>query len=159
MISAIAPVGGLIGVDPWDDCDTRVPVLHFQEINDPDVDYCGVENEEFTDVEELVRQFALKQGCSEDVGISFHHNDMVCRSNKGCPSGHNATLCAVDKATHSWFEDWTSITYTQGNEAIWDFFNSVKSDDSKLAACSDGNCNSNCPNQVTRSKSKGVEGA
>jgi len=156
MIKAIAPVGGLIGVDPWNNCSTEVPVLHFHEINDPDVDYCGKKTDEYTNAEDLVKEFALKQGCSADVGVSYQYNDMVCRSHKGCPSGKNATLCAVDKATHTWFDNWTSVSHTQGNEAIWDFFDSVTSDDSKLGACSNGSCDSNCPNLVTPPKSKGV---
>jgi len=152
MVSAIAPVGGLIGVDPVNDCTPSRPVrvLHMHEVKDGDVDYCGKLRVEFMGAQALVREFAAKQGCSGsgDTGISYQKGEVTCRSQKGCPGGRNATLCTIDRcfASHSWpgaesnlqSEDGTKDI--DGNEEIWQFFagNTAQSDSSLTA--------DNCPN-------------
>lgn len=132
IFSAIAPVGGLIGIDPWDDCIPENPprILMFHEILDPDVDYCGA-YPEYTGAEELVALFAEKQGCSADkVGISYENGEVICRSHLNCPAGKNATLCTITRSypSHSWpgaESDVASEIGTQdiqGTEQIWSFF-------------------------------------
>jgi polyhydroxybutyrate depolymerase len=133
VFTAIAPVGGLIGIDPWDDCDPENPprVLAFHEVLDPDVDYCGVLRSEYAGAEVLVSLFAEKQGCSPDrVGISYQNGQVVCRSHLNCPPGKNATLCSISrkKPTHSWPGAWSDLSSEmgtqdiEGNEQIWSFF-------------------------------------
>ena len=154
VFTAIAPVGGLIGIDPWDDCDPVNPprVLMFHEVLDPDVDYCGA-YPEYAGAEELVALFAEKQGCSPDkVGISYQNGEVVCRSHLNCPPGKNATLCTITKSipSHSWpgaVSDYPSESGTQdidGNEQIWSFFTQQEAQSDDNLVCDPAPA-SDCP--------------
>lgn len=146
VFTAIAPVGALIAVDPDEDCSPSNPprVLAFNEVYDHQVDYCGVRNDELgISAEELVAVFAKKQGCSDEVGVSYSNGEVVCRSYKGCPPGKNATLCTITRSfiSHSWpgaeSDDYAPEVGTndiEGNEEIWRFFSQsqLQSDDNFL---------------------------
>jgi polyhydroxybutyrate depolymerase len=146
VFAAIAPVGALIAVYPDEDCSPSNPprVLAFNEVYDFEVDYCGVLNDEFgISAEELVAVFAKKQGCADEVGVSYSDGEVVCRSHKGCPPGKNATLCTITRnfTSHSWpgaeSDDYAPEVGTidiDGNEEIWRFFSQSypQSDDSLL---------------------------
>jgi len=132
VFAAIAPVGGSIGVDPLVDCKPSrpIPVLHFHEVRDPDVNYCGSYPEYIT-VPDLVAVFAEKQGCSPDqMGISYQQGEVTCRSHKNCPAGMNATLCTIDRnfSSHSWPQAESDLALERGtqdilgNDEIWKFF-------------------------------------
>jgi polyhydroxybutyrate depolymerase len=71
VFAAVAPVAGLIGVEPEYDCSPKKPprVLAFHGKRDSQVDYFIIERDEYMGAEELLAEFASKQGCSEVVEI------------------------------------------------------------------------------------------
>jgi polyhydroxybutyrate depolymerase len=135
IFAAIAPVGGLIGIDPATECSPQFPprVLAFHETGDPEVSYQGG-GDEYLGAQALLAQFAKKQGCDpNNVQVSYQKGEVTCRSHTSCPAGKNATLCTIQRAFHSWPNacsecagtvdaNYVGTTNINGNEEIYQFF-------------------------------------
>jgi len=108
-IAAVAPVAGVIGVEPEDCAPERaVPVLQFHGTDDPLVPYEGgtpVLHDLgagliFRSVPETMDHWAAHNGCAPDEAVFYEEGDSECVEWTGCEAP--TRLCTVEGGGHTW---------------------------------------------------------
>ncbi|MBP9114103.1 MAG: dienelactone hydrolase family protein [Polyangiaceae bacterium] len=113
VIAAVAPVAGVMGMDPKTLCKpTRpVPVLHFHGTSDPVVKYLGgtpvvpLLNTgllKFRSAEESVEFWRTENKCLSPEKTQYQNGDVRCREWSNCQNDANVTLCTIDGGGHAW---------------------------------------------------------
>ncbi len=110
-VAAIAPVAGVLGVDP-DKCQpTRhVPVLHFHGTSDPIVPYGGGTpvvpqlgvGIVFRSVADSMEAWRAKNQCATAPTPFYQKGDATCVEWEGCADDAMTALCTIDGGGHTW---------------------------------------------------------
>lgn len=99
--AAIAPVAGVLGVEPEDCTPPRpVPVMHIHGTADPVVPYEG--SLTFASVEETVARWRQLDGCSTNSSPLVDQGDAWCVSWSDCDEGAEVVRCTIEGGGHTW---------------------------------------------------------
>lgn len=110
-IAAIAPVSGVIGVEPATCVPPRaVPVLHIHGTSDPLVPYGGGTpvipqlgvGLVFRSVADSMTHWRSRNACSGTPVGFFANGDTSCVEWPDCSGGVRTALCTVDAGGHTW---------------------------------------------------------
>lgn len=101
-IAAIAPVAGVLGVEPAACSPKRpVPVLHIHGTSDIVVPYAGGGISNFRSVAVTIDAFKAKNACAAGDGkVVYTKNDVSCTKWDGCTA--DVELCTVTGGGHQW---------------------------------------------------------
>jgi len=102
--AAIAPVAGVIGIDPATCTPSRpVPVLHIHGTGDVVVPYLGGGVGLSRSVATTVDAFKTKNACPAGDGkVVYTKSDVACRTWGPCAAGSEVELCTVTGGGHQW---------------------------------------------------------
>lgn len=100
-IAAIAPVAGVIGVDPCVPM-RAVPVLHFHGTADALVPYNGGWVPPFPSVSSTIAGWASRDGCTDAPREVYRRGDSHCETRTRCTDGAEVQLCTVEGGGHTW---------------------------------------------------------
>jgi polyhydroxybutyrate depolymerase len=126
-IAAIAPVAGVMGVDPCTPS-RPVPVLEFHGVLDPIEPYAGSPLASVRSVATTVADWASRDGCAATTTVTYQHGDAKCETHGGCSGGAEVTLCTISDGGHQWPG---GVAYPGGGlvsadiaatDVIWAFF-------------------------------------
>jgi polyhydroxybutyrate depolymerase len=103
VFAAIAPVAGVLGLEP-DDCQPArpIPVMHFHGTADTLVPYDGSLVLGFMSVPESFASWAEINGCTGDPKITFEQGDVTCETFDSCDAAVEVTLCTIAWDAHCW---------------------------------------------------------
>lgn len=110
-IAAIAPVSGVIGIDPAGCVPPRpIPVLHIHGTSDPLVPYGGGTpvlpqlgvGLVFRSVADTAKHWRTRNGCSGSETQFYANGDTACVEWPDCSGGVRTALCTVDGGGHTW---------------------------------------------------------
>ncbi|MFO0567698.1 MAG: PHB depolymerase family esterase [Polyangiaceae bacterium] len=110
-IAAIAPVAGVLGVEPNLCTPPRpVPVLHFHGTSDPIVPYGGGTplvpqlglGLVFRSVADTLEHWRKHNACSGFATPFFENGDTKCVRWPDCKDGVETALCSIDGGGHTW---------------------------------------------------------
>jgi polyhydroxybutyrate depolymerase len=128
LFAAIAPVAGVLGIDPEDCLPSRpIPVMHFHGTNDLLVPYGGGGLLGTPSVPDTDAGWAERNGCTGDAVSTYMMGDAHCETHETCDDGVKVTLCTIEGEGHCWPGQsvctfGTSTTDISANEAMWEFF-------------------------------------
>ena len=110
--AAIAPVAGVMGIDPMDCKPPRpVPVIEFHGTKDPLVPYDGgnpvlnigvAGTLDFPSVADTVQTWRTIDGCAGASTTIYQNGDATCVSWAPCSQGSDVVLCTIDGGGHTW---------------------------------------------------------
>jgi polyhydroxybutyrate depolymerase len=112
--AAIAPVAGVLGIDPAACHPSRpVPVLDFHGTADPIVPFGGGTPVSpinfgsafpihFRSVADTITAWRAIDGCTGDGDGIYARGDTYCRAWTHCAGGSDVTLCTIDGGGHTW---------------------------------------------------------
>jgi len=110
-IAAVAPVAGVMGVDPVQCNPGRpVPILDFHGTADPMVPYDGGTpliqqlgvGLVFRSVADTMDRWRQINGCSTFEKQYFKNGDATCVEWPDCTGGAQTSLCSIDQGGHTW---------------------------------------------------------
>lgn len=111
-IAAIAPVAGVLGIDPASCAPPRrVPVMHFHGTEDMLVPYEGgvplVQwttggTLDFLSVEETMAVWRGIDGCAGTSEVIYQQGDSTCVRWQACDNGSEVIRCVAEGAGHTW---------------------------------------------------------
>lgn len=110
-LAAVAPVAGVLGIDPAKCHPTRaVPILHFHGTSDPMVPYDGGTplwpqlglGLNFRSVAKTLDHWRTVNGCSTFKSTFFTNGDATCVEWPDCKDGAQTSLCTIDGGGHTW---------------------------------------------------------
>lgn len=126
--AAIAPVAGVIGLDP-DECDPERPisVIHFHGTADLNVAYDGRPWLGVLGARETMEIWADRNGCESEPVVTWQEDDVTCETWPGCDADVEVTLCTIEGAGHCWpgtadCNYGTSTTTISANARMFDTF-------------------------------------
>ncbi|MCC6554322.1 MAG: prolyl oligopeptidase family serine peptidase [Polyangiaceae bacterium] len=112
VFAAIAPVAGVLGIDPATCTPGRpVPVMHFHGTEDALVPYTGgvplVQwttggTLDFLSVDETMAAWRAIDGCSGTSEVYYQNGDSTCVRWLGCDGGSEVIRCVAEGAGHTW---------------------------------------------------------
>jgi len=128
LFAAIAPVAGVLGIEPESCAPPRaVPVLHTHGTLDALVPYDGGGTTGSPSAAETVEHWLTHNGCSPEPAITTEIEPVLCQTWSGCDDGGQVTFCTLDGIGHCWpgqgvcpFGD--STTVWNASDAMADFF-------------------------------------
>ncbi len=109
--AAIAPVAGVLGVDPATCKPGRpIPILDTHGTSDPLVPYGGGTplipqlgvGIVFRSVADTMTFWRTNNGCSANAQTIYQHGDATCVQYPDCAQGADTVLCTIDGGGHSW---------------------------------------------------------
>lgn len=110
-IAAVAPVAGVLGIDPGK-CESgrAVPILAFHGTSDPMVPYDGGTplwpqlglGLNFLSVPKTMDHWRVRNGCSTFQKTFFTNGDATCVEWPDCEGGAQTSLCTIDGGGHTW---------------------------------------------------------
>jgi len=125
-IAAIAPVAGVMGVDP---CAPSRPVsvMYFHGTGDTVVPYDGSAKDGWPSAPQTFATWAKVDACTGDPTQTYQQGDVTCSTYSQCAAGTVVTLCTIDGGGHTWpggFPIPTGKTTTSisATDAMWTFF-------------------------------------
>jgi polyhydroxybutyrate depolymerase len=134
VIAAIAPVAGVLGLEP-SACNPEraVPIIHFHGTEDMLVAYEGGGLAESISVEDSIMGWADRNGCTDELEVTFQQGMVTCETADACEDGSAVTLCTVDGGGHCWpgrpcptilgsVDLGETTNDISANDAMWDFF-------------------------------------
>jgi polyhydroxybutyrate depolymerase len=113
-VAAIAPVAGVLGVDPSTCTPARaIPVLDFHGTSDPIVPYDGGMppglgllypglTATFRSVAATVEFWRSADGCGATSQQTFSNGDATCLTYDSCRDGAEVALCTIAGGGHTW---------------------------------------------------------
>jgi polyhydroxybutyrate depolymerase len=120
LVTAIAPVAGLVGI-PVDQCHPSrpIPVIHFYGTLDELVTYSLAD-----DVDNM---WADRNGCTDAPRETFKQGIVTCMTRSACQGGVEVTMCSVEGGGHCWPGQpfcpfGVSTEDIEANEAMWAVF-------------------------------------
>jgi polyhydroxybutyrate depolymerase len=128
VFAAIAPVAGVLGIEPEDCQPSRpIPVMHFHGTEDLLVPYGGGGLLGTPSVPDTHAGWAARNGCTGAAVGSYMMGDAHCETHETCDDGVKVTLCTIEGEGHCWPGQTvcpfgTSSTDISANEAMWEFF-------------------------------------
>jgi polyhydroxybutyrate depolymerase len=108
-IAAVAPVAGVMGIDPSTCTPTRpVPLLDFHGTSDPMVPFGGGTplvpqlgfGLTFRSVADTMAVWRQLDGCSDEAQVVYAQGDASCSKWSGCAA--DLELCTIDGGGHTW---------------------------------------------------------
>jgi polyhydroxybutyrate depolymerase len=109
--AAIAPVAGVMGIDPSTCLPSRpMPVLEFHGTADPVVPYDGGAAASglggslvvFQSVAETISTWVARDSCSAPPATIYATGDATCVENGRCAGGSEVVLCTIAGGGHTW---------------------------------------------------------
>jgi len=127
-IAAVAPVSGVMGIDPCTPS-RPMPVFEVHGTGDLIVPYDGGGVTGFRSVAETIAGWADRDQCPVGAPVqTYAMGDATCESRQGCAGGAEVTLCTIDGGGHQWpgGEPFPGGGFTStdliATDAIWAFF-------------------------------------
>jgi polyhydroxybutyrate depolymerase len=125
IITAIAPVAGVLGIPPGRCEPSRpVPVLQIHGTEDALVPYRG--GLLGPSGPDTVAAWAGRNGCSGSPVETFRQGAASCSTYQACEEGAQVSLCTIEGGGHCWFGE--PLCFVGGNpkdlsatDAAWDF--------------------------------------
>ena len=106
LFAAVAPVAGVLGVDPADCNPGRpVPAMVFNSLEDTTVPYDGGETvgiAPFASVDDSVAHFRTINGCTGEPVATAMGDMTTCYANTDCQDNADVVLCASEDSGHCW---------------------------------------------------------
>jgi polyhydroxybutyrate depolymerase len=146
LSSRIAAAGAVAGPF-WNDpaecvLERPVPIIYFHGSDDPCLLYngglCGCEagiaggGRKYISAEETVGIWRAKDGCSQELRVTYQNGDVTCKTYKECAQGAEVTFCTIAGGGHTWpggkpykipGVEVGKVSYDiSANDAIWEFF-------------------------------------
>ena len=137
IIAAIAPVAGVLGLDPAECNPGRaVPIIHLHGTADPLVGYDGGGLAPFIGAPDSHSGWVARNGCTGASSVTFQNGVATCETVDECDGGASVTLCTLDGIGHCWpgqefcpdigVDLGDSTTDISANEVMWDLFDTVR---------------------------------
>jgi polyhydroxybutyrate depolymerase len=135
VIAAIAPVAGVLGIDPSDCRPARpIPIIHLHGTGDPLVQIDGGGLTGSASVAESTDGWLERNGCSGEPTVTYQNGAATCETVDDCEGDASVTLCLIEGAGHCWPGQPCRVlgnlgeptTDIDANEAIWELFSTVK---------------------------------
>ena len=135
-IAAIAPVSGVLGLEPGDCTPSRpVPIIQFHGTDDFLVPFEGGGLAGSMPVSDSMDFWAEQNGCIDEPEVTFEQGIVTCETRDACTDGASVTLCTVEGGGHCWPGEpcariegvnlGTATTDINANDAIWALFSTV----------------------------------
>jgi polyhydroxybutyrate depolymerase len=125
IITAIAPVAGVLGIPPEQCAPSRpVPVLQIHGTDDALVPYLG--GSLGRSAQDTVAAWASRNGCTGPITETLRRGSASCSSYRDCDEEAQVTLCTIEGGGHCWFGE--PLCFVGGNpndlpatDAVWEF--------------------------------------
>ena len=136
LIAAIAPVSGVLGLEP-SSCDPAraVPLIHFHGTEDFLVPYDGGGLAGSISVPASTDFWIDHNGCSGEPTVTYSEGMVTCETIDQCAEGSSVTLCTIDGGGHCWpgepcdriegIDLGLATMDINANDAMWALFSSV----------------------------------
>jgi polyhydroxybutyrate depolymerase len=135
VIAAIAPVAGVLGIEPSECTPARpIPIMHLHGTGDPLVQVDGGGLAGSASVADSTDGWLQRNGCTGEPTVTFQNGAATCETVDDCDGDASVTLCLIEGAGHCWpgqpcrmlgdlGEPTTDI---DANDAMWGLFSTVK---------------------------------
>ena len=132
VIDAVAPVAGVLGLEPSDCTPSRpISLMHLHGTADPIVPYDGGGLAGSPSVDESTAGWLERNGCAGEPEVSYQNGAATCETVE-CDAGTSVTLCSAEGAGHCWLgqpcpEGFGTLlgepTFDiDSNEVMWELF-------------------------------------
>ena len=104
MSETIAAIGVVAAINAEEEClpIRPVPVLAFHGLRDPVVIFSGVEEIGLPSVRTTMKDWAVRDGCTEEPELVEESGEVRCETWPGCRASTEVTLCTVKEGHHTW---------------------------------------------------------
>ena len=120
LADRIAAIGPVIGDLILDDCrpSRSVPLIHIHGADDPMFKGTRGPTGTATDVQATVKEWAARNGCSDETEVVYQQGSTTCIAYKNCDENATVELCVIEGMGHAW----PSPDEIDAPRAIWEFF-------------------------------------
>lgn len=120
LADRIAAIGPVVGDLVLDDCrpSRPVPVIHIHGSADPMFKGTRGPTGTATDVQATVKEWAARNGCSDETEVVYQQNSATCTAYKNCDQNATVELCVIEGYGHRW----PASIDIDASRAIWEFF-------------------------------------